>query len=237
MFDILNPNASLVATNYNFQNSNEFKQKLEEKNIIEKFNLSSVEPKIQGPKPDETIYSQIKGFLPVIYQSEDLKIQVIYTNQDARLVVEKINLTKDTYKSFQDLSSDITDFKLSDIKEIGLNFFGNFNLKNNKLLLLNSQIANNLTDFSKNKNFEIVLPLDFSERNLTSTYRVTKISGGDNSDNDRIYRISVNNHFVLGSLSTIDKIEKLKEILSYSLYEEFLKNCQSILRINSGEVK
>lgn len=237
MFNVSNANVSLVATNYNFQNADEFIQKLEEKNLIKKFNLSSVEPQIQGPKPDEAIYSKIKGFLPVIYQSEDFKIQVIYTNQDARLVVEKKNLTKDTYKSFQDLSNDITDFKLSDIKEIGLNFFGNFNLKNNKLLLLNSQIANNLADFSKNKNFEIVLPLDFSERKLTSTYRITKISGGDNTGNDRIYRISVNNHFDIGTLSTIDKIDKLKEILNYNLYEEFLANCQSILKINSGEVK
>lgn len=236
MYEILDANASLVATNYNFQSIEEFKQKLEEKKIIEKFRLVAVKPQINFPENNEAIFNQIEKFLPAIYQSEEFKIQVIYTNQEAKLVVEKKNLDEKSYADFQNLSNDITDFKLSDIKEIGVNFFGNFNLKSNKLLLLNNKLAENLQDFTKNKNFEILLPLDYPKRNLVATYRVTKISGGKNTNQDRIYRISVNNHFNLANLSTCEKIEKLKEILDYSLYEEFLNNCQSILKINSGEV-
>lgn len=232
MFEPLNTKVSLIATNYQFQNSEEFKLKMDEKGLIEKYKLNSISP-IKGEIPPKNILDQMQQFLPVIYSNDDIKLKLFYVNQEARLIIEKQNIENDQDFIFKNLTNDVVDFKLSDIMQIGINFFCDYNLLNTKLTLLNNNIETKFPIFNNNCSFELVIPIDLKERNLVSTYRINKLS--KNNDKDKIYRISVNNHFDISELNTIDKAEKLKSILDQSLYIEFLENCQNILSMNNGE--
>lgn len=232
MFEPLNTKVSLIATNYQFQNSEEFKLKMDEKGLIEKYKLNSISP-IKGEIPPKNILDQMQQFLPVIYSNDDIKLKLFYVNQEARLIIEKQNIENDQDFIFKNLTNDVVDFKLSDIMQIGINFFCDYNLLNTKLTLLNNNIETKFPIFNNNCSFELVIPIDLKERNLVSTYRINKLS--KNNDKDKIYRISVNNHFDISELNTIDKAKKLKSILDQSLYIEFLENCQNILSMNNGE--
>lgn len=237
MFEIINPKVTLVATNYNFTSAIEFQQKLEERDIVSKYALEEQEAKFAGAIPPAAILKDMKPFFPLMYCNKDTKIIVTYIQQEFKLNIEKGNISEENYPEYNSLCSEVLDLKLSDINAIGINFAGNFNLGKNKLQLLNNEILGEIPDFPLNLTFEFALPIKYEDRGLIATYRIKKISGGDNTDKDRIYRISVNNHFDVSKLSTSEKSKKLEEILSVELYKEYLKKCQGFLRLNDGRKK
>lgn len=237
MFEPINIKATLVALNYSFLSAAEFREKLEEKDILNKYKLTFVEDavEIKGEIPPQQILNDIKEFFPIVYASEDATIKIIYTQKEFKLVIDKKNLSQETYQDFANLSNDIIDLKLSDLSAVGMNYSAEFNLSNLKLNLLNNQIIDYIPDFQNNLTFEFVLPINYEEKGLISTYRIRKLKGGDNTGLDRIYAISVNNHFNISEYSTADKAKKLDEILSVDLFNEFLNKSQNFLRLNDGK--
>ena len=233
-FEAADIKATIVALNYNCA-VGEFNDKLEKKDIIDKYKLKFQEIKWDGKKlPPQTILNELRAFMPYIYQTEDTTIQVVYNQNEFKLSIEKKNFSKDTFEEFKSLSSDILDIKLSDITAVGINYNALFNLGKAKLNLLNNEIIDKIPDFKNNLTFEFVLPIEYPDRNLIATYRIKKKSGGDDTNEPRIYSINVNFHFDFTKLSTGEKAEKVKDVLSYNLYEEFITNSQKFLELNNG---
>lgn len=234
MYEAIEPKATLVALNYNCLTAKEFFNKLEERDIIEKYELKLQDMQWQGDLPSQQILNDLRPMLPYVYITKDTTIKVIYTQNEFKLTIEKRNLAKDNFSIFQELSNDILDLKLSDITAIGINYSAKFNLNKAKLNLLNNDIISEIPDFKNNLTFEFVLPIAYEERGLIETYRIKKESGGDDTEEPRIYSINANFHFDLSQLSTSQKADKLKEILSYDCYDEFFEKSQGFLRLNNG---
>ncbi len=235
VFEAINPKAILIAVNYNFSSVDEFVNKLEEKSIIEKYKLEREEYQFQGQMPPEPILKSVQGFFPCVYKSNDTTINIIYSQNEFKLSIQKDNLTINNFSEYLNLANDVIDLKLSDINAIGVNYQAQYNLGQNKLNLLNNEILTEIPDFSKNKSFEFVLPLEYPERNLIATYRIKKVSGGDNTGIDRIYEVRANFHFNIEKASTAEKMSILPNILSYELYKEFSEKSQGFLKLNNGE--
>ncbi len=231
-FEATNVKATLVALNYNCI-ANEFSDKLDEKDIINKYKLKLKDVEWNGPNlPPPHILNELRPLVPYVYTTEDMTIQVIYTQSEYKLSIEKRNFSQEGFEQFKNLSNDVLDIKLSDITAIGVNYNALFNLGDAKLNLLNNNIIEKVPDFKKNLTFEFVLPIEYADRNLIATYRIKKKSGGGNTSEPRIYSINVNFHFDISKLSTAEKTEKVKDILSYNLYDEFIEKSQGFLKLN-----
>lgn len=233
MFEAINPKAVLIALNYNCSSSVEFTSKLEEKDLINKYNLQSKEIKMQGQIPPEEVLNSLKGLFPCIYTANDTKIEVIYTHNEFKLSITKLGIDEKEFDNFRNLSSDILDLKLSDVSAIGINYSAEFDLGDVRLDILNNKITG-IPDFNQNLTFEFKLPIYYPERNLVASYRIKKVKGGDGTAEPHIYDINVNFHFDIKQLSTGEKAEKIKEILAYDLYKEFLNKSQEFLKLNNG---
>lgn len=231
-----NIKAILVATNYNFSSTEEFFETLESRNFVKKYDLQKVPVKIVGNIPAGSLFvPDISGFIPFSLISNNTKIKLVYNGPEAKLVIDKDKFCIDNdFENFKNLSIDVLDLKTSDIKAIGLNFSADFNLGNIKLNLLNNNVVE-IDDFEKNLTFEFVLPIDYPDENLVATYRIKKISGGDNTGEDRIYNISVNYHFDVFDLNTSEKISKIKTILEKNYYVKFMEKCQGFLNLNDSK--
>lgn len=236
MFEAINPKAILIALNYNCSSSLEFASKLEEKDLINKYNLQPYEIKIQGKIPPEQVLKSLKGLFPCVYTVNDTKIEVLYTQQEFKLSITKLGIDKEGFDNFRNLSSDILDLKLSDVSAIGINYSAEFNLGDNRLDILNNKITG-IPEFNQNLTFEFKLPIFYPERNLVASYRIKKVKGGDGTREPHIYDINVNFHFDIKQFNTGEKAEKVREILSYNLYEEFLNKSQEFLKLNNGNSK
>ena len=227
--------AFIVATNYNFLNAQDFVNTIDEKNIIKKYSIEPCNTKIRflgiPPQTQEDVNS-LALFAPVICKDTVNDIQVDYINPEKKLMIRKENFTELIYENFKNLAYDLMDLRLSTINAIGVNYSADFVLGDVKLNLINNNIINEIPDFSKNMTFEFVLPLNYDDRGLIATYRVKKVQGGDESNEPRIYNVGVNFHFDISSLNTKNKSEKLDEILSKELYEEFINKSQGFLKLN-----
>lgn len=238
MFEAINPKATLVALNYNFANVAEFTGKLKAKNLLEKYSLKQTEQAIQiksTTPPPLPILNDIRSFLPLTFVSSDTTVKVIYTQQELKLVIDKQTINEDNFQNYKKLSYDFLDLKVSDINAIGMNYSAEFNLKENKLLLLNEATIQAVENFDQNISFEFILPLEDKTKGVLSTYRVRKIS--QNTDTDHMYEISVNFHFDLSDMSTANKAIKLEEIIAIDFYQAFMKQCQKFLEVNNAEKK
>lgn len=236
MFEAINPKATLVALNYNFANVGEFTGKLKAKNLLEKYSLKQTEQTIQIKStnpPPLPIINDIRSFLPLTFISNDTTVKVIYTQQELKLVIDKQAINSDNFEDYKNLSYDFIDLKVSDISAIGMNYSAEFNLKENKLLLLNEETIQAVDNFDQNVSFEFILPLEDKKKGVLSTYRVRKIS--QNTDIDHIYEISVNFHFDLSDMSTANKAIKLEKIIAIDFYQTFMKQCQRFLEVNNAK--
>lgn len=71
-----------------------------------------------------------------------------------------------------------------------------------------------------------------------STYKVRKISGGDETKEDRIYQIDANMHFQINKENTQEKINYTQNILNNlteKYYKIFQEKCNQILEMNDEE--
>lgn len=233
MYEANNQKATLIALNYNFASGLEFSNKLEEKEILNKYHLKSKELQLAEQLPPKEILAGLRALFPYVYSSEDTTIQIVYTQNEFKLSIEKNNINKDNFQTYKDLSNDIIDLKLSDISAMGMNYSAEFNLGDNRLDILNEKITG-IKDFDKNLTIDFKIPISYPERNLIASYRLRKIKGGDKTQEPHIYEVSVNFHFDLKLLSTGEKGKRLENILSYDLYEEFFNKCQEFLKLNNG---
>lgn len=237
MFEALNSKATLVAINYNFSSAKEFAEKLETKNILSRYGLHLQEMSFTGNGilPPPPVLNDIRSIMPYEYMSKDTSIRVAYTQNEFKLFIDKLGISTENFREFEELSKEIIDFKLSDITAIGINFSAEFNLGELKLNLLSNETIEAISDFSQNKTFEFVLPIEYPNRGLIATYRIRKVGGGDNTGEPRVYEIRVNYHFDISEMTTANKSVKIKDIISPVLYNEFLGKCKQFLSVNNGK--
>lgn len=230
----INPKATLVALNYNFSSIPEFIDKLKAKNILEKYSLKQENQKIQitGNIPPAPVINDLRNFLPLTFISADTTVKIIYTQQELKLVIAKENILENNFQEYKNLSYDFIDFKISDINAIGMNYSAQFNLGKEKLLLLSQETVSAVPTFDKNISFEFILPLKDDTKGVLSTYRVKKVS--EETAQEHIYEISVNFHYDISQLSTMDKTNKLNEIISLNSYKEFEAQCNRFLGVKHG---
>lgn len=233
----INPKATLVALNYNFSSIPEFIDKLKAKNILEKYSLKQENQTIQftGNLPPAPIIKDLRNFLPLTFISADTTVKIIYTQQELKLVIAKENILENNFQEYKNLSYDFIDFKISDINAIGMNYSAQFNLGKEKLLLLSQETVSAVPTFDKNISFEFILPLKDDTKGVLSTYRVKKVS--EETAQEHIYEISVNFHYDISELSTMDKTNKLNEIISLNSYKEFEAQCNRFLGVKHGSPK
>lgn len=125
---------------------------------------------------------------------------------------------------------------MSDIKAMGLNFISLFNLKDKKLKILNDNIDQYLPNFKKNIAFQLTLLLQLDD--CIATYKIRKKSGGDDTNEDRIYQIDANLHFNVSLNRTQDKINKINDItdnIDTKYLPIFNQECNNILAMNDGK--
>lgn len=236
MYEMLNPKATLVALNYNFLSANEFIEKVSTKKLLEKYSLKREEPSLKlkdGIIPPPQVINDIRNFLPLSFLSNDTTIKIIYTQQELKLVINKVGIDTDNFKNYSELSYDFIDLKMSDINAIGMNYSAEYNLKEDKLLLLSSEAVKAVPDFESNISFEVVLPIYESDNGVLKTYRIRKSSKDEALDH--IYEISVNYHFDVSQMTTAQKSEKIDQLLSIHRYDEFCSQCQRFLEVNNGK--
>lgn len=226
---------TLVAINYSFSSNNAFEDELVNKGIIERYNLQKVQPNIQinGSLPnDPMIMQQLAILTPCEYITDKTKIKLQYRGTETKLIIGKDNFNKeDDAEDFKKLSEDVLDLKISDIRAIGINYSADYNLGLTRLQLLNNEVEE-LEDFKNNITFEFVLPIEYKDKDEIATYRVKKISGGDDTDNDRIYNVSVNFHYKFDSYNTSKKVKRIEDILKLDNYNDYIKKANGFLNIN-----
>ena len=230
--------ATLVAINYNFSSTSAFDEELENKGIIKKYNLLRIPSDIQinGPLPnDPMIMQQLTSIAPCEYVTDKTKIKLQYRGVETKLIIDKDNFNKEQdAEEFKSLSEDVLDLKISDIRAIGINYSADFNLGSARLKLLNTEVED-IEDFKNNITFEFVLPIEYIDRDEIATYRVKKVSGGDNTGNDRIYNVSVNFHYKFESYNTSTKVKKIEDILRLDNYNDYIKKANGFLNINDKQ--
>lgn len=234
MYEANNQKATLVALNYNFANINEFIEKLNSKDILKKYNLEQQEQIVKfssSVQPPASILNDVRQFLPLKFVSKDTTIEIVYTQQELKLLISKKNIDEKSFSDYAKLSNDFIDLKLSDLTAIGMNYSAEFNLKDEKLLLLRDETVEAVPNFEQNISFEFILPLKDEKRGVLSTYRIRKI---DNDCKDHKYEISVNFHYAIEKMTTSEKANKVNEIISLDMYKEFEAQCQRFLGLNNG---
>ena len=223
----------IIATNYVFLNPGDYIQDVYAKKLLEKLSLKPCDIKVKGQNPPtEEDLQQLASFMPVICKDTENDIEIQYIDTEKKLMVRQPSFNCDTFDKLKDISYNFIDMRLSMINAIGVNYTSSFNLGDIKLNLINNNILDEIPDFKHNLNFEFVLPIKYSDRNLIATYRIKKQSGGDETNEPRIYNINVNFHFDITSLTTKEKYEKLETILNLNLYNEYIEKCQGFLKLN-----
>lgn len=231
-FSPIDTNIIIVATNYlygsvlDFENNNDFKEKLK------KYEMRKITPNIisNAPIVPNEVMQQL---IPVdeYYTKDNVKIS--YNDLEKRMSLFGDNTNSEYLLKLSETSYDFIDLKISDINAVGINFVSKYNLGSKKLKLLNNDIEKYIPDFPKNTAFQVTLMLEVD--NYKSTYKIRKISGGDNTGEDRIYQIDTNMHFEIKAGNTQDKINYTKDIL-YNLeskyYQVFIEKCNQILEMN-----
>lgn len=233
----INIKAIVVATNYNFFSGENYINTIREKQLDKMYELIPQETsiRIQGEQPfNINNIPNLSSLMPIIFRDSKSGVEINYINPEQKIMIRKLDFSKNSFELFKNISTNFLDLKLSEINAIGINYSADFNLGNAKLQLLNTNIENEIPDFKHNLTFEFVLPIKYKNRDLVANYRIKKIQGGDNTSNPRIYNVSVNFHFDISKLTTKDKYGKLENILNVNMFDEFLDKCQGFLKLNDG---
>lgn len=231
----------IVVTNYLFNSITEFENDENCKMYMQNYNLTKILPNIQSasisiPLP---IMQQLQNALPVAtYETPDKDLKVTYNDIDKNISFEISKVNKDYIDIIKNVVDNFIDIKISDIKAIGLNFISQFNLGNNKLKILNNNIETYMPNFKNNRTFQLTLLLQLDD--CVATYKIRKLSGGDDTNEDRIYQIDSNFHFDISLGKTQEKINKIISItgnLDKKYFPSFKNECNQILAMNDGEEK
>ncbi len=93
-----------------------------------------------------------------------------------------------------------------------------------------------MPDFKKNRTFQLTLLLQLDD--CVATYKIRKLSGGDDTNEGRIYQIDSNFHFDISLGKTQEKINKITSItqnLDKKYFPSFKDECNKILAMNDGK--
>lgn len=238
-FNAIEQHIVVVVTNYLFNSNIEFENDDNSKIYMQKYGLKKIPPKINVPigTIPSNIIQQMQGVIPVVnYEDENKNFRLTYNDIDKNISFEVININEDNIKLLKDAIKDFIDLKMSDIKAMGLNFISLFNLKDKKLKILNDNIDQYLPNFKKNIAFQLTLLLQLDD--CVATYKIRKKSGGDDTNEDRIYQIDANLHFNVSLNRTQDKINKINDITNHidtKYLPIFNQECNNILAMNDGK--
>lgn len=238
-FNTINEKIIIVVTNYLYNSVAEFESDENCKLYMSNYHLEKELPIIQsGNNPIPTpILQQIQSNLPIAtYKTSDNRFKLTYNDLNKNITFEISEINDDSIIFIKKLVDSFVDLKMSDVKAIGLNFISQFDLGNNKLKILNDKIETYMPNFKKNRTFQLTLLLQLDD--CVATYKIRKLSGGDDSGENRIYQIDSNFHFDVSLGTTQEKINKISAItdnLSRKYLSSFKNECNNILGMNDGQ--
>lgn len=235
LFEPVEHKAVIVATNYLFANTKEFYNEIIQKKLKEDYDIEFAKLEIKGDLPEGKInLEQMKEIFPIAMLTSNKNNTMAQLNvAEAKLSIDKENFKTNELTDLKKYLYDLIDLKSSDISALGLNFIAIFNLGQKKLKILNESIEDNMPNFKYNKTFQLILPLQID--NYIATYKIRKLKGGDNTQEDRLYQIDVNFNFDLSQLKTKEKLDKIEELLieiETVYYHDFLEECNNLLKMN-----
>ncbi len=238
-FNAIEQHIVVVVTNYLFNSNVEFENDDNSKIYMQKYGLNKILPDIKTPigNISPNIVQQMQGVIPIVnYEDENKNLRLTYNDIDKNISFEVQKVNKDSIKLLKDAIKDFIDIKMSDIKAIGLNFISLYNLGDKKLKILNNDIEKYLPNFKKNIAFQLTLLLQLDD--CVATYKIRKKSGGDDTNEDRIYQIDANLHFDISLGRTQEKINKINNItdnIDTKYFPIFSEECNNILAMNDGK--
>jgi hypothetical protein len=224
-----------VFLNYKYKDVESFETALKDRDIWNEYKLSAVDPEIETDAPLHMIPALIKSLPLRAYTSETLKAKLEYIDFESKIMISKINPTEEELRKLETFIAKIADFKISDIEAIGINFITVYELPHKKLQVLNQNIEKVFPNFSKNKTFQLILPLQLD--GYVATYKITKEIKKEHEDEEpRKYTIDANFHIDIESiLTTPDKVQiitsNVNKISNY-YYKEYLSDSENILGMN-----
>ena len=238
-FNAIEEKIIIVVTNYLYNSVTEFENDENCKMYMNNYCLTKVLPNIQTanmPIPSPILH-QLQSALPVAtYETPNKDLKVTYNDLDKNISFEISIVNKDYINTIKNVVDSFIDLKISDVKAIGLNFISKFNLGSNKLRILNNNIETYMPDFKKNRTFQLTLLLQLDD--CVATYKIRKLSGGDDTNEGRIYQIDSNFHFDISLGKTQEKINKITSItqnLDKKYFPSFKDECNKILAMNDGK--
>lgn len=236
--DQSNQTVSIVADNCFFEGGiKEFETKLNE--IISGYNIKRKLYKIPlDIQTDQPIPKEIRETFPVI-AFEYCNFTIIYS-----LVERKIIITSNKWELLdidllKQLFNDLISLKIQDIENVGVNFIADCCTHKKRLSILNTKINDTtVSNWSKNKGFELTIPIELKEFQCFATYKILKSSGGKQEDGtfkEYVYKISTNYNFNISYLG-FDLIKRLRTVRKINvyinkLYQDFITKCMEITRL------
>ena len=231
-FNPIDTDIVIVATNYLFNSALEFENNEYFKEKSSKYEITRITPNVVTNNVMFPV-GVLQQIMPIYDYSTKDNIRISFSDIEKKISLFANNTNKDFLAKLSQTSYDFIDLKISDINAIGINFISKYNLGNKKLKILNGQIDKHITDFHKNIAFQVTIMLESD--GYKSTYKIRKISGGDNTGENRIYQIDANMHFEIKAGNTQEKIDYTKSILDYleeKYYQAFICKCNQILEMN-----
>lgn len=234
-FEATNEKIIIVVTNYLYSSAREFENDEFIKANITNYKLKKCIPNINTSEPiPKPVLEQLQSSLPIVtFETEDQNFKVTYNDLEKNISFEICNLNEPDFEMLKMMVENFVDPKMSDLRAIGINFISQFNLGNNKLKLLNDKIETYMPNFKKNRTFQLTILLQLDD--CVATYKIRKISGGDDTKENRIYQIDANFHFDLSICKTQRKIEKITNLMD-NLNKKYLPifktECNNILAMN-----
>ncbi|MFN9691105.1 MAG: hypothetical protein ACK551_03290 [Vampirovibrionales bacterium] len=224
-----------VFLNYKHKDVESFETALKDRTIWERYNLREADTEIETDAPLHMIPVLMKRFPLRTYKLESLDAKLEYVDFESKVMISKMDPTEEELQELEKFITEIADFKISDIEAMGINFITVYELPHKKLQVLNQNIEEVFPNFSKNKTFQLILPLQLD--GYVATYQITKNVKEKPADEEpRRYTIDVNFHIDIESTSTTT--EKFKKItsnvakISTDYYKEYLSDSENILGMN-----
>ena len=224
-----------VFLNYKHKDVESFETALKDRTIWERYNLREADTEIVTDAPIELMPVLMKRFPLRAYTIQSLDAKLEYVDFESKIMISKTDPTKEELQELEKFITEIADFKISDIEAMGINFITVYELPHKKLQVLNENIEEKFPNFSKNKTFQLILPLQLD--GYVATYKITKNEKEKPADEEpRQYTIDVNFHIdVQSTLKTTDKFDKItsnvNKISTY-YYKEYLSDSENILGMN-----
>ncbi|MEI8390171.1 MAG: hypothetical protein WCG23_09855 [bacterium] len=225
---------SIVVVDYKFEDVNTFREKIKTLSLYNEYSLNESRLILESKPYNSILEQQAQLIMPLIVFDSNQKIQIIFNAEIKALEIKVAEYSKEKNSKIISIANKLLGLKISDISQIGFNFFNIFNTKEKRLNLFNLEIENKLKDWDRNQGFVANIPLLYED--YLATYSIAKIKSSTHKDFnniDHFYQISSNFNFEFKEEEPQDRINQLKRIFDKTDFysDQFNKTCGEILSL------